>query len=76
MPRYTVISGSANSTTIPYDAGSEHQLLAHEWVVHMSGVDRPRFSLSPDGQFMASSGNDNAVTIWAVRLRTGSSSSA
>lgn len=61
---------------IPWAADLVHQLLAHEWVVHTSGVDRLTFLLSLDGHPMVSSGNDNAVTIWVARLRTGSTSSA
>ncbi|PIL36035.1 hypothetical protein GSI_01695 [Ganoderma sinense ZZ0214-1] len=58
-----VASGSADSTIILWDANL--RILAHEWVAHVGGVDRLAFSPS-DGQFLASSGKDNAVTIWAV----------
>ena len=65
-----IASGSADSTIILWDAGSERQLLVHEWVAHVGGVDRLAFSPS-DGQFLASSGKDNAVTIWAVGAEDG-----
>ena len=65
-----IASGSADSTIILWDARSGSQLLAHEWVAHVGGVDRLAFSPS-DGQFLASSGKDNAVTIWAVGAEDG-----
>ena len=39
-------------------------LLIREWVAHVGGVDCLAFS--PDSRFLASSGKDNAVTIWTV----------